>query len=160
MWLYQRGYLYSRCKATGSFIVIDRLSHVTVGAGLIAGAAAQRSEARKLTPEERAARLGQRGISLWLTGVGSAEASYRLERALFERGYVSARLDGAALKEKTAWVAEQFNGAGIVCVVAVPEGEAPREDAAHAVLAADSVDIEKVIELLRVPQAEQPDFFI
>jgi bifunctional enzyme CysN/CysC len=151
---------YRRCKGTGSFIVIDRLTHVTVGAGLIVGAAEKRAEVRKVTPEERAARLGQRPVSLWLTGPDAGAAAHRLERLLFDRGYVCALLDGEALGSRAGFVAGQFNGAGIVCLCAVPEGEQPVEDAANVVLAAENADIETAIELLRLPQPEQPDFYI
>jgi bifunctional enzyme CysN/CysC len=53
---------YRRNTATGAFIVIDRLTNVTVGAGMIASeAGAVRRQARStghVTPAERAARFG------------------------------------------------------------------------------------------------------
>ncbi|MDH3285768.1 MAG: adenylyl-sulfate kinase, partial [Acidobacteriota bacterium] len=107
---------YKRNRATGAFVLIDRLSNVTVGAGMIrdvvaedddeergaAGVAVDLVEQRsEITPEQRADRLGQRPFTLWLTGLprsGKSSIAFRLEKLLFDRGQVVFALDGTNLR--------------------------------------------------------------
>ena len=96
---------YKINAATGSFIIIDRLSNNTVGAGMIlepqdgsrAGdhwnrePSAKRLNSRgsQVTPAEREARLGQKPVTILftgLTGSGKSEIAYALERKLFDMG--------------------------------------------------------------------------
>jgi len=93
-------------RQTGSFVLVDRMTNATVGAGMITGATStwdrepneglvrHRSE---ITPEERAARLGQRPCTVLLTGLtaaGKSTIATALERRLFDRGRTTMRLDG------------------------------------------------------------------
>ena len=51
----------------------------------------------EITREERAKNLGQKGVTLWMTGLsgsGKSTIAVALENALFERGKLSYRLDG------------------------------------------------------------------
>ncbi len=106
---------YKRNRTTGAFIVIDRLSHNTVGAGMIVDR--EHSE-RVVDPErrvrgprsphltgqrsqvfasERAARLGHEGLTVWftgLTGAGKTTLAYALERRLFDEGVLAQVIDG------------------------------------------------------------------
>jgi bifunctional enzyme CysN/CysC len=150
---------YARCKGTGSFILIDRLSHGTVGAGLIVGSA-QAAEMRRVTPAERAARFGQKAVTLWITGANRQEAAYRLERRLFDRGYACVLLEEEVLGAQTGFVARNFNAAGIVCLCAAPDDKLPREDETNRILPADGIEIEHVARLLSLPQPPPPDFQI
>ena len=50
---------YQDSRYTGSFIFIDRLSNVTVGAGMVEAAVEWTAHSNAVTAEDRAARLGQ-----------------------------------------------------------------------------------------------------
>lgn len=140
---------YTRCKETGAFIVIDRLSNITVGAGMIVGPANRQDRAfYPVTADERAARLNQRAIILWLTGAGAPAIAARLERRLFERGYACFLLDSQLSGEHTALIAQQLNQAGLIVISAIDSGEAPNADARNVVLEAENIDINRVTELL------------
>jgi bifunctional enzyme CysN/CysC len=102
---------YSSNRETGAFILIDSLSNVTVGAGMIrTGVGAQdleqvQKEVRagsglgaktEVSPRERRERLGQSGATVWLTGqAGSGRwaLAYALERRLFDLGRTAHVID-------------------------------------------------------------------
>jgi len=153
---------YTRSKGTGAFIVIDRLSNVTVGAGMIVGLAAREGETRKVSPAERAARFGQKAITLWLTGADRREAAYRLERCLFDRGYACTVLDDENLGANATTIAHSLNHAGLICVCTLDHAP-PSDDAGNLTLSADNLDVDEVIMLLHRPHGiedSQPDFVI
>ncbi|WP_428356057.1 sulfate adenylyltransferase subunit CysN [Methyloprofundus sp.] len=79
---------YKRSKGTGAFIIIDRLTNVTVGAGMIAGHSSD-TELRDVSIEERAARYAQQAVSIALTGTHSEQIAYQLERKLFDNGHAA-----------------------------------------------------------------------
>ncbi|MCU0222718.1 MAG: sulfate adenylyltransferase subunit CysN [Acidobacteria bacterium] len=103
---------YKKSRAMGAFILIDRLTNATVGAGMLldvtpATADPQGPEIRPtarrsaIPPEARAERLGQKPFTLWLTGLprsGKSSVAYRLEQILFEEGYFAYVLDGSNLR--------------------------------------------------------------
>jgi sulfate adenylyltransferase subunit 1 len=87
--------LYGENRSTGAFILIDPESNSTVAAGMItavSGPAA--STSGPVTAEERAARWGHRGGVLELTG--PVELIDRIERSLFARGAITARIEADA----------------------------------------------------------------
>ncbi|MDD2768224.1 MAG: hypothetical protein PHT19_05795, partial [Methylococcus sp.] len=133
---------------------------VTVGAGMISGPVQSETGFRKVTAEERAARFGQKAITVWLTGAGRLDTAYRLERQLFERGYVCAVLDADLLGDQTALVTDSFVQAGIVCLCAADSNFAPNPDELNLIVPPDHLDIEAVLELLNPPRAAVPDFEI
>ena len=54
-----------------------------------------------VTRDERERRLGQRGVAVWLTGLsssGKTTLALGAERALFDEGFVTQRLDGDELR--------------------------------------------------------------
>ncbi len=79
---------YKRSKGTGSFIVIDRLSNVTVGAGMITDNADE-FNLQPVSPEDRAARFGQKATVILLKGHKADETAYLLERKLFDNGHAA-----------------------------------------------------------------------
>jgi bifunctional enzyme CysN/CysC len=93
-------------RATGAFIVIDRLSNGTVGAGMVTRAVQpamrDRSEnvvwhEHKVSRVQRANQKGQQPCVIWLTGLsgsGKSTVANALEQALFLEGYHSYLLDG------------------------------------------------------------------
>jgi bifunctional enzyme CysN/CysC len=100
---------YRDNRATGAFILVDALTNNTVAAGMIQGPAPVLSAAKvealkaakalpksRITAEERAERLGQKGAVVWLTGLpgaGKSELAYELERQLFDRGQFATVVD-------------------------------------------------------------------
>ncbi len=104
---------YRRNRHTGSFILIDPLSNVTVGAAMVIARARpeqvwrqDRREAvsldiswqrGKVTAEERARLLRQRPATAWLTGLsgsGKSAIAAELEKRLIEAGHGCFVLDG------------------------------------------------------------------
>ncbi len=105
---------YQRNRATGAFIMIDPVSHQTVGAGMILDRSTDSEEENprpdrstlhpkdsQVTRIERANRLKQTPYTVWLTGLpksGKSTIAYALERKLFDLGYSAMVLDGANLR--------------------------------------------------------------
>jgi bifunctional enzyme CysN/CysC len=102
---------YSRNRATGAFIVIDRITNGTVGAGMITetfeGHWDDRAPGRltatpsAVTAEERQARFGQLPTTVLITGLagsGKTEVARQVERKLFDRGRAAVVLDGQGMR--------------------------------------------------------------
>jgi bifunctional enzyme CysN/CysC len=107
---------YIRNRTTGSFIIIDPMSNVTVGAGMILdrrseppgqaelaerGSVHVKARTGTVTGEERRHRLAQKPATLWLTGLpksGKSTIAYALERTLFDAGFHVHVLDGENLR--------------------------------------------------------------
>ena len=112
---------YQGNRATGSFILVDPYTNVTVAAGMIRGpvqtadelfAAAARDEPAAVSPdvvwegwnvsrEEREARNGHGAAVLWFTGLsgaGKTTIAREVERRLFEQGVQTMLLDGDTLR--------------------------------------------------------------
>ncbi len=107
---------YRRNRATVAFIMIDRVTNATVGAGMILdrepdeaagdhwGEAAEphlRGQVSAVTPEEREARFGQKPVTLLLTGLtgsGKSTLARALERRLFDLGRAVVVLDGQNMR--------------------------------------------------------------
>ncbi|MDF0748881.1 sulfate adenylyltransferase subunit CysN [Marinobacter sp. 71-i] len=80
---------YPRNHATGSFIVIDRLTNVTIGAGMIAGTAGTVESLDPVTSEERQRRLAQKPAIIACNGKQATALALAVERALFDQGKTS-----------------------------------------------------------------------
>ncbi|MCA9237636.1 MAG: adenylyl-sulfate kinase, partial [Planctomycetales bacterium] len=107
---------YKSNKGTGSFIIIDRITNVTVGAGMIldrttadkddhweqeADSHLQASKSA-VTTDERSARFGQQPCTVLLTGLagaGKTSLAYAVERRLFDLGRAAAVLDGQNMRK-------------------------------------------------------------
>jgi bifunctional enzyme CysN/CysC len=103
---------YRRNRLTGSFILIDESTNDTVAAGIVvtqgSGTAAAATHSPNVvwqhgpvTRERRWAALGQRGATLWLTGLpgaGKTTIAGALEARLVERGSHVYVLDGDNLR--------------------------------------------------------------
>ncbi len=144
---------YRKNPATGSFILIDRLSNATVAAGMIVDRAVAsnspslpppvsehiRMETGLITRNQREQLLGQKGVTLWLTGLsgsGKSTISQAVEQALITKGRTAFILDGDnvrhglnrdlgfSAKDRTenirriAEVARLFNEAGVIVLTA------------------------------------------
>jgi bifunctional enzyme CysN/CysC len=102
---------YKMNKGTGSFIVIDRLTNGTVGAGMITGLHDDEVQA-PVSPEERAARFSQSPTAILLTGSQRVELAYQLERRLFDNGHATTVLES----EATASVLAVIKNAGLIAL--------------------------------------------
>ena len=105
---------YKKNRGTGAFIVVDRISNVTVAAGMIIdrdsedeaddlwSVESEQTEKRgSVTSDEREARFGQKAVSLLLTGLtgsGKTTIAYALERRLFDMGRAAVVLDGVNMR--------------------------------------------------------------
>jgi bifunctional enzyme CysN/CysC len=143
---------YDSNRTTGAFIVIDRLTNGTVGAGMIIappaaahGSSAGHGRLAHVTTEERSQRFGQQPASVLFTGLsgaGKSTLAYAVERKLFDMGRAVFVLDGQNLRHdlnkglpqdragrtenwrRAAHVARQFNEAGVITLAAfvAPDG--------------------------------------
>ena len=155
---------YKDNRATGSFIIIDRLSNVTVGAGMIdceQQPHRERSESTTIivTKEERAARYGQKPATIMFVGVsgsGKSTLAHGLERKLFDRGRVSTVLDGKTMRlgiskdlphdaegsaenlRRSAHIARFLNDSGVICCASFVAPNADSREHAISVIGKDS----------------------
>jgi len=100
---------YERNRLTGSFIIIDRMTNITIGAGMIVDRVVSKANVNVpvsqnivksdslVSVEDRQAVLRQKGATLWLTGLsgsGKSTLACELERELINRGQACCILDG------------------------------------------------------------------
>ena len=106
---------YDHNAAMGAFIVIDPLTHLTVGAGMVCDTGETGPKdawdtepgGTHLVPEGAvppaalAERLGQQAVTVLftgLTGSGKTSVAQAVERTLFEGGYLATTIDGQQLR--------------------------------------------------------------
>ena len=109
---------YSRNRRTGGFVMIDRLTNATVGAGMIVERKPQRTERAlrsrdaehrallsrlpsHVSAADRARRAGHAAMTVWLTGLprsGKSTIAYLTEKKLFDQGLSVHVLDAADLR--------------------------------------------------------------
>ena len=138
---------YAVCKSAGAFIVIDRLTNVTIGMGMITEPVQQQAGLRQVTAAERALRLGQRPLTIWMTHPDRWQSLHALERQLFDRGHLSAALDAESLGEHLDAVIESLQASGALCLLAAPPHLAPiNDDDQHIVISAvGQYDLDSII---------------
>ena len=108
---------YANNRVTGAFIIIDRISNLTLGAGMIVPGSNSTASPDKwaevphgdlsttlsrISPEQRRARLRQGPATVLLTGlagVGKSTIAVAVERLLFEAGHMAIVLDGQSLRQ-------------------------------------------------------------
>jgi bifunctional enzyme CysN/CysC len=101
---------YKNSKWTGSFIIIDRLTNGTVGAGMITGITDD-EEFLPVSAADRSARFSQTATAIALTGTNGKVFAYQLERKLFDNGHAA-----AVLETPSAILIEAFKDAGLLCL--------------------------------------------
>ena len=101
---------YKTNKGTGAFIIIDRLTNGTVGAGMITGVCDEQNQL-PVSTEERAARYSQKPTAIALNGATSKDSAYLLERKLFDNGHATTVLE----TQNTALILA-IKHAGLLCL--------------------------------------------
>jgi len=155
---------YLQNPSTGAFIIIDRLSNVTVGAGMIKTTAARKrrvveSSTNHVTTEDRAARYGQKPVTVMFVGIsgsGKSTLAHALERRLFDMGRISAILDGKAMRlgiskdlphdadgraenlRRSAYIAKYLNDSGLICCAAFVAPNADSREHMSSVIGEDN----------------------
>ena len=172
---------YKRNSSTGSFIIIDRLTNVTVGAGMIAGdeQPVRKSVTHKghVTPEERASRYGQQPVTVMfigLSGAGKSTLAHALERRLFEIGKVATVLDGKHMRQgisrdllhdaagraenlrRSAYIARYLNDSGLICCAAFVAASAEARDHTISAIGRDNCIVVYLNPPLEVCKARDP----
>ncbi|SFM20774.1 sulfate adenylyltransferase subunit CysN [Halopseudomonas yangmingensis] len=151
---------YQSNRTTGAFIVIDRMTNGTVGAGMIVAkgligqnTGSKHGTSAHVTAAERAERFGQQPVTVLFTGLsgsGKSTLAYAVERKLFDTGRACYVLDGKVLRQdlskglsqdaagraenlhKGARIARQMNEAGLIALGAfVAPTEESRAVARH-----------------------------
>ncbi|KDN97808.1 sulfate adenylyltransferase subunit CysN [Pseudomonas donghuensis] len=153
---------YDSNRTTGAFIVIDRLTNGTVGAGMIIappvvphGTVGQHGKLAHVDTAERALRFGQQPATVLfsgLSGAGKSTLAYAVERKLFDMGRAVYVLDGQNLRHdlnkglpqdragrtenwrRAAHVARQFNEAGLLTLAAFVAPDAEGREQAKALI--------------------------
>ena len=154
---------YEHNRTTGAFIVIDRLTNGTVGAGMIiadalGSGAGHHSESGHVSTAERATRFGQQPATVLfsgLSGAGKSTLAYAVERKLFDMGRAVYVLDGQNLRHdlnkglpqdragrtenwrRAAHVARQFNEAGLLTLAAFVAPDAEGREQAKVLIGAE-----------------------
>jgi len=155
---------YAQNRTTGAFIVIDRLTNGTVGAGMIIadpvahGSGGHHGALAHVSAEERATRFGQQPATVLFTGLsgaGKSTLAYAVERKLFDMGRAVYVLDGQNLRHdlnkglpqdragrtenwrRAAHVARQFNEAGLITLAAFVAPDSEGREQAKALIGAE-----------------------
>ncbi|MDA3905685.1 MAG: sulfate adenylyltransferase subunit CysN [Bacteroidales bacterium] len=107
---------YKKNRQTGSFILIDPMTHNTVAVGMIIDKVRSKDLPFRISDIDRQkivrgqnlvnqseyeGRYGQKGVTLWITGLhgsGKNQLAYTLEKKLFDRGAVVVLLDGKTVR--------------------------------------------------------------
>lgn len=107
---------YKKNRQTGSFILIDPVSHNTCAVGMIIDRLSSKNLPSRITDVdkenialgksliqtgERQNKLNQRGETIWITGLhgsGKNELAFSLEKKLFENGATAILLDGSSVR--------------------------------------------------------------
>ena len=168
---------YGDNRETGAFIFIDRLTHATVAAGMICAPGGTtgrdhwdeqphgvlRESSSPVTLREREERLGQRPVTVLLTGLsksGKTVVANAVERKLFDLGRLASVLDGQNFRlgmsrdlgftanersenvRRAAETAKILNDAGLICLTAfvVPLDQV-RERAREVIGAAQYIEV-------------------
>ena len=105
---------YERNRQTGSFILIDRMTNITVGAGMIVDRVVSKTKSSVpvsknivksdslVSAADRQNLLNQKGATLWLTGLsgsGKSTIARQLERELIDMGHACYILDGDNIRQ-------------------------------------------------------------
>jgi bifunctional enzyme CysN/CysC len=171
---------YEDCKGLGSFVLIDRYSHATVGAGMINYALRRAKNihrhAHVVDKPAREQLKGHKGKVLWMTGLsgsGKSTLANGVEQALHAQGKHTFILDGDNVRHglnkdlgftdadrvenirRTAEVAKLMVDAGLIVITAFISPFRSERDMARALF--DAGDFVEVFCDVPLEVAEQRD---
>ena len=128
---------YQDSRYTGSFIFIDRLNNVTIGAGMVEESVEWSAHSNPVTAEDRAARLGQKPASITVSNK-ALENAQALESLLLQQGIVA-----IAKADLDAVQVALLRETGIAVITSVTEGT-------DVTFTQDAVEelAEKIVELV------------
>lgn len=107
---------YEKNQATGSFVLIDPVTHNTAAVGMIIDKVSEQELPSRITDmdrekidqgqalilkDSREKRYNQKGHTLWITGLhgsGKNELAYTLEKQLFDMGATVVLMDGSTVR--------------------------------------------------------------
>jgi bifunctional enzyme CysN/CysC len=177
---------YKINQGTGAFIIIDRLTNVTIGAGMITDTQIKKTKTSDdyhhdsvghVTREERAARYGQKPVTILfvgLSGAGKTTLAHALERRLFDMGRVSTVLDGKAMRlgiskdlprdkegrvenlRRSVHIAKHLNDSGLICCGAFVAPDQESRDHAMEIIGKDNCFIVYLNPPLEVCKQRDP----
>lgn len=130
---------YQDSRYTGSFIFIDRLNNVTIGAGMVEESVEWSAHSNPVTAEDRAARLGQKPAAVTVS-VKALENAQVLENLLIQQGVVAIAKAGLTA-DQVALVRET----GVIVVTDLVDGT----DVAFTQDAVEEL-ADKIVELVRL----------
>jgi len=130
---------YQDSRYTGSFIFIDRLNNVTIGAGMVEESVEWSAHSNPVTAEDRAARLGQKPAAVTVSAK-ALENAQALENLLIQQGVVAIAKTGLTA-DQVALVRET----GVVVVTDLVDGT----DVAFTQDAVEEL-ADKIVELVRL----------
>ena len=130
---------YQDSRYTGSFIFIDRLNNVTIGAGMVEESVEWSAHSNPVTAEDRAARLGQKPAAVTVS-LKALENAQVLENLLIQQGVVAIAKAGLTA-DQVALVRET----GVVVVTDLVDGT----DVAFTQDAVEEL-ADKIVELVRL----------
>ncbi len=130
---------YQDSRYTGSFIFIDRLNNVTIGAGMVEESVEWTAHSNPVTAEARAARLGQKPAAVTVSEAALANAQ-AIENLLLQQGIVAIAKSGLDAAQVAL-----LRETGVVVITTVAEGT----DVSYADQSAEAL-AEKIVELVRL----------
>jgi len=134
---------YKKNRASGAFIIIDRLTNVTVGAGMIVGAAddSGSDQLAAVTSKEKANRFDQKAASIILTGNNKHVLAGAIDRKLFALGKAAALVSKDDIGDNNPEdIARIIKQAGLIAICTFES-----QDKAELFINADSTSIEAAI---------------
>ena len=173
---------YQDNRATGAFIVLDRLSNATVAAGMIrptktAATVIKTTASNHVTREERSALYGQRPVTVMFVGVsgsGKSTLAHALERYLFDSGRACTVLDGKTMRlgisrdlphdaegraenlRRSAHIARFLNDSGLICCASFVAPNRDSREHARSVIGRDNCYIVYLNPPIEVCVARDP----
>ena len=128
---------YRAHHTTGSFIIVDRLTNITVAAGMIAADNSSDTDtddilvstSASITKADRERRYGQKAITLAIQGGSEQQRDtllFTLERQLFNQGRAVALLNRNNLPADLSSVATLLNENGLIVLAEATDGSLPQ----------------------------------
>ena len=133
---------YEDNRTTGAFVVIDRLTNATVGAGMLCGEDNNNTALTPVTLAERQARLGQQAIHIGIMGEYAQVKALEFERQLFNRGGL-----GVVVNANEGNLVSRLLQSGLVVISANAELDVDRQISSDAGQSEWDALLERILQL-------------